>query len=95
MVEIGAPLDDQYNLYRAGKRFGDFVNSRLRPDGVLLLRFIDGHVSPIVSAELAYTLWTRDIERTPANRDRYIIGHLSRGASTSVVACDAGKWRNI
>ena len=48
-----------------------FANHALRPDGVLLLRFIEGHAGAIVARELAAQLFSDYVQHCEGGNMRY------------------------
>lgn len=58
-----AKLQELLEADEAGSLMGRFTNHALRPDGVLLLRFIEGHAGAIVARDLCAKLFTDYLQR--------------------------------
>ncbi|KIH69596.1 innexin-3 family protein [Ancylostoma duodenale] len=83
--------DDATDSYRHQHIMRRFTHAALRPDGILLLRFIEGHAGAIVARELTTKLFTDYLEQMSYNNP----GHSHSTKSTSPGVIDDGPHENL
>ncbi|KAK6765027.1 hypothetical protein RB195_025095 [Necator americanus] len=83
--------DDSTDSYRHQHIMRRFTHAALRPDGVLLLRFIEGHAGAMVAREITMKLFTDYLEQMSYNNP----GHSHSTKSTSPGVIDDGLHENL
>ncbi|CAI4232571.1 unnamed protein product [Auanema sp. JU1783] len=76
--------NDNNDNYRQEHIVRRFVHVGLRPDGVLLLRFIEGHAGAIVAREIATTLLTEYLEQIPESCGSFLT-HPTKSVSPGLL----------
>ena len=61
LVIVGSSNTIKFNQKKEDRQFEDWVDEELCVDGCLLLRIIELHVNPVLTADLVHTLWLRAI----------------------------------